>query len=233
MGKDGEVAHRGWIELLKYPILVFSILLAVVIAHWALDLEFGAVAELGTEGIKFTQHSEATLQVLTALEAQVNEMAVRLEAVENRAERSGDAAEQVRNEGRVAQESSDAAQTVSDATAQIARIQRSLQPEKRLRGYVWVGDFDGSWTRTSIGLPDSRQAVEISPDRMQPGTQFVLLENMVVRNGLPTNDAVYFRGRQPAGVLPRGSLIRIIQAPVGIDREFAVQYWAEIEEVSP
>ena len=112
------------------------------------------------------------------------------------------------------------------------RIQRTLRGQRAIRGYIWIGDFDSNWDRTALALPDSRQPVEMPPGRIQEGSEFLLLKNMIVRGGLPENDADYFRGRASVGVIPKGTVVRITTAPQGIDREFAVQYWAEVEAVT-
>ncbi len=45
--------------------------------------------------------------------------------------------------------------------------------------------------------------------------------------GLPQNDVSYFRGQSKIGVIRPGTLIKIIETPIGINRGFAVQYWAK------
>jgi hypothetical protein len=47
--------------------------------------------------------------------------------------------------------------------------------------------------------------------------------------GLPSNDADYFRARMSLGVIPRGTSVRLVNAPVAIDRPYAAPYWAQIE----
>ncbi len=50
-----------------------------------------------------------------------------------------------------------------------------------------------------------------------------------MRDGLPANDAEYFRAKKIVGTIGRGTRIRLITSPKGVDREFATQYWAEVE----
>lgn len=47
--------------------------------------------------------------------------------------------------------------------------------------------------------------------------------------GLPSNDADCSRVRKSLGVIPRGTSVRLVNAPVAIDRPYAVPYWAQIE----
>jgi len=64
------------VDLLKYPLLVFSMLLALVAAKLFLGLEFGAVTEVSTGGVKFAEKSRATFDALTDLEVKVNQALV-------------------------------------------------------------------------------------------------------------------------------------------------------------
>lgn len=47
--------------------------------------------------------------------------------------------------------------------------------------------------------------------------------------GLPSNDADCFRARASLGVIPRGTSVRLVNAPVDIDRPYAVQCRTQIE----
>ena len=218
--------RKAVLELLKYPILVFSILVAIIILKVSLGLEFGPVTEVGSQGVKFAEQGKATLEALAELEAKVNEAAVRLEALENPGDEREDSRAQVQSKA------FSASQTVSDATAQVARLQNESGGSDREvpRGYIWIGNYQGnSWERAMIGRPDTGQPVEIAPADMRQGTEYITLGNMVLRDGLPANDEQYFRGRENLGVVPRGTRFSIKTPPTGIDREFAVQFWAEVE----
>lgn len=44
-----------------------------------------------------------------------------------------------------------------------------------------------------------------------------------------SDDPDYLRGRTSLGVIPRSAPFKLVTTPVGIDRGYAVQYWAQIE----
>lgn len=224
----GTEKQRLTVELLKLPILVFSILLSVVALKHFLGLEFGTVTEVGTQGVRFSEQSQATLQALADLETKVNESVVRIEALEQRTPRSQDEAKKIDSEA------FSASQSVSETTTELAKLQRERQKDQEGRaskaeGYIWIGNYNDTWEHPRLASIETGQPIMLEPRQIEAGTEYRLLGNMVLRDGLPPNDVDYFRSRESLGVVPRGTRITLRRVPVAIDREFAVQYWAEIE----
>lgn len=214
------------IELLKYPILVFSIVLALIIVRHALDLEFGVVTEVSTEGLKFSEKSnDATLKALMELETKLNEMAVRLDRMEDPMDSSPESMAEVWDQTFVV------SQTVSDATANIAQLNKQVKAEGNtvLSGWIWIGNYSDNWSKASIASLATGQPIDLDPTKMQPGTEYRTLGNMIVRDGLPPNNKDYYKSKASLGVVPRGSVITLLDTVEPVDREFAVQYWAKIE----
>lgn len=210
------------VELLKYPITVFSIFLALVGARYLLGITFGQVSKLSTEGVEFA--TEATQQ-LTALESKLNGVLAEVEAMKKVSSRQpSELGPQW--QARIAE----AQQTVSDQAVKLSRSVANLaDADDRLRGWIWIGDYRTDWDRVKLGALESGQPISIPPGQMQAGTEYRLLANMVVRDGRPSNDRDYFNARKSLGVLPAGTVIRLVNKPVDIDREFAMQWWAEVE----
>jgi hypothetical protein len=208
------------VELLKYPVTVFSILLALIIAKFTLGISFGAVAEVGPGGVKFAQDAKAEIADLAG---KLNGAVVAIEELKKQSETRAPSAQ---SQTAVFE----ATQTVSDQTAQLAKLS-SDQPAgtSKQKGYIWIGDYKNGWNRVKLGAVDTGQPIAGSPEKLLPGTEYSVLGNMVVRDGLPSNDADYFGGRKSLGVIPRGTKVRLVKAPVLIDREYVVQYWAEVE----
>ena len=125
-----------------------------------------------------------------------------------------------------------AAQTVSDQTANVSKLFAAATGKASIsaRGYIWIGNYaDDRWDSPKLASLASGQPVAMTPRQIKPGTEYSVLGNMVIRNGLPPNNTEYFRAQKSLGVIPRGTRVRIVTSPIGIDREFAVQYWAEVE----
>ncbi|WP_439588255.1 hypothetical protein [Hydrogenophaga sp.] len=211
-----------WVELLKYPITIFSLLLALVIAKPMLGLQFGQIAKVGPGGIEF---AELASNQITDLAGKLNGVRVEIEALKKATPVAQANPDQVQKEAFAA------TQSVSNQTAALANVSREVAPNATdpRKGYIWIGDFKGTWGKTMIGTGDNNTPVKLPPDKLPLGTTYTTLGNMVVRDGLPSDDDDYFRARPSLGVIPRGAPFKLVTTPVGIDRGYAVQYWAQIE----
>lgn len=206
------------VALLKYPIMVFSILLAMIIAEWALEISFKDIKSVGPEGLTF---KEAASAQIAGLEGKLNGAIQQIEELRKQT------APQLAASPQAQRAIFEASQTVSDPTADLAKI--TTDGGSKQKGYIWIGNYRGGWGSATLGDPTTGRAITDPPDRLPVGSEYTVLGNMVVRDGLPSNDAEYYRSRKSLGVLPRGTKVRLVSAPKGIDREFAVQYWAEVE----
>jgi hypothetical protein len=218
-----SISQSSVIELAKYPVLVLSIVVGLVVVKHSLGLEFGVVTEVTTDGLKFSEQSNtATVEAMADLETRLNDALARLETLEAGA-----------SDGEVdsSLKASWISQAVSDKTAKLAELGSEIEgiEQKKVRGWVWLGNFDKEWSPATLAPLTTGQPVTIAPDTMQTGTEYKVLGNMVLRDGLPPNDELYFRARENLGVVPRGQVVTLLSAPYGVDRGFAVQYWAPVE----
>lgn len=212
-----------WVELLKYPITIFSVLLALAAAKSMLGIQFGQITEFGPGGVKFAREASAEIADLAS---GLNGALAEIEALKKASPNTQANTDQGRKEVHAA------TQTVSDQTAALANVAREQAPSalEVRKGYIWIGDFsNGTWGKTMLGSGPSDTPVKGPPQNLALSAAYTTLGNMVVRDGLPSNDAEYFRARASLGVIPRGASIRLVNAPVAIDRQYAVQYWAQIE----
>jgi hypothetical protein len=209
------------IELLKYPLTVFSILIALILGKSYLGITFGPITEVSSSGIKFGQDAKGEIADLAG------KLNGALKAIE---ELNKSAAAKSAKSPVVQATVFEATQTVSDQTAQFAKLPTGQMTEgPKPKGFIWVGDYENGWDRVKLGTVDTGQPITAAPTKLLPGTEYRVLANMVVRDGLPSNDAEYFRSRKSLGIVSRGTKVRLVRSPVGINREFAVQYWAEVE----
>ncbi len=127
----------------------------------------------------------------------------------------------------------DSVQQIPDAIAAARTATRSAL-ETGLRGFMWIGNYgSGGWSRANLQVRGSGAVLQTSPNEMAPGDEYVVRANLVLRDGLPSNDADYFRARASLGVATNGTTVRLESEPVPFDREFAVQYWAEVSMAAP
>jgi len=218
-----------WIDLVKYPVLVLTILISAIIAKYALKLEFGVVTELGTSGVKFAEKSRETGAAIADISGKVNAIAIELDQIKK----------QIRTHNPDLKMNEvyafDAAQTVSDQIAQTASsiyIDNKDKNQFTIKGYIWIGNYKDTWNPVKLADSKTGQGITIKPDMIQPGSEYKVMGNMVVRDGFPENNESYFKGKTSLGVLARGSRIRIVSAPKPVDRQFALQYWAEVEQIN-
>ena len=212
-----------WVELLKYPVTILSLLLALVGAKSMLGLQFGAVTELGPGGFKFAQEAKGEIADIAS---KLNGALAEIEALKKAAPAAQAASAQTQKELFAA------SQTVSDQTAQLADVAREIAPNGPVtrKGYIWIGDYKTAWGKVMLGNTSQGDApVTTRPEDLPLGSSYTALGNLVVRDGLPSNDAEYFRARSSLGVVPKGTSLRLVSTPVAINREYAVQYWAQIE----
>jgi len=230
--------NNPYVDLLKYPITIFAILLALVVARFTLGITFGPVTKVSSEGVEFAQASTAKLG---DLEGRVNGLAMELEALKTAstlsAHRSTVRADTSALATLVADRSLEArvfeaTQAVSDQTAQLARLGARVFPSKaKQKGFIWIGDYTGKWERAKLGSPETGEPLALAPAELQPGSEFRVLDNMVIRDAVPEKDQHYLRGPSSLGIISRGSRVRLVGEAVRVDRGFATQYWAEVEIV--
>lgn len=211
-----------YVELAKYPVAVAAVFLALVGAKFILEVPFGAVTKIGKDGVEFAQEAKGEL---ASLGSQLNAATKAIEEIKKELSAKALSAEA---RGAIFE----ASQTVSNQTAQLATLRREVAAgTDEQTGYIWIGDISkssSSWQRIKLLSPATNAPLATPPSSISPGATFTVSGNMVLRDGLPANDADYFQARKSLGVLPIGTKVRVLAKPVGIDREFAVQYWANV-----
>lgn len=211
------------IEVLRFPIMAASIVLALLLAKWLLGIDFSGIAEIGPGGIKFQETQLATSEAMTNLDTRLQEAVARIEQLEKRANIKPMQSQLITEE--TAQ--------VSDATARLSRVsQKETQTLlKGKEGYIWVGDWDRQtqvWSKQQLLRLDTGQPEDKPPSRWTPGSRYLVSGNMVLRQGQPPNNADYFRAVSSLGTIPKGTQVQLLETPIGVDREFAFQCWAKV-----
>jgi hypothetical protein len=220
--EDDAVADEksNVVELLKYPITILSILLALIAARYFLGITFGAVAEVSASGVKFSQDAKGEI---ASLAAQLNSATAAIEELRKQSPQHAELTPKAQSA------LFEASQTVSNQTAQVAKLQADPGTDSpKSKGYIWIGDYGNDWARVKLAPVDSNDPIKVAPAQIVAGSEYKVLGNMVVRESLPPNNADYYRSLKSLGIIPVGTKVRILSKPTGIDREFAVQYWAEV-----
>lgn len=152
-----------WVELLKYPVTIFSLLLALLVAQSMLGVQFGQVTELGPGGIKFVQQASGEI---ANLDGKLNGVLAEIEALKKAAPAVATAASTETQAVVFA-----ASQTVSDQTAQFASVAREVAPSgpSARKGYIWIGDYKGDWGKTMLGTGSDDTPVRGKPEALPLG----------------------------------------------------------------
>lgn len=221
------INHQMIVELLKYPIITLSIFLLLLGSRLWLGLEFGVVTKLTTDGVEFTERkTDETFKALTNLEGKLNKALLEIEHLKKISPQIAESASTTQAQ------LLEATETVSDQTASIENLAKpssNTVDKDLLRGFIWIGNFQNSWTKPRLAFKGSGQPIDLEPAKLQPGTEYKVLGNMVLRDGLPNNDDNYYKGRKSLGVIPRGTIVRLTTTPISFTRETKVQYWTEVE----
>lgn len=212
--------QSNWfVELFKYPIAIFSAVLAVLLAK-----SCGVnITKVGTEGVEMTQEQKGDIAHIASTAKEALAAAKALEAREG-APKAGKGAPQI-SEVKLRGDVFDASQTVSDQTARVTVASSGT------RGYIWIGNYSEKtgWSRGKLSALNSSTPISQAPNTLTRGAEFKVLGNMVVRDAMPEDTEQYFRDKKSLGVIPKDTKVRIASLPKPIDREFAVQWWAEVE----
>lgn len=219
MAEPERKATLNYLELLRYPILVLTILLGMWIARPLLGVDYTRLTKVGPSGLEFSEAKTAFVDLDSALRGMQKE----IELLKASAPAAG---EQASPEKKA--EIIEAAQTVSNETAELADI-GNIPSNKSEGKYIWMGNFNGNWERVQLNDPANNSPVSKPPDQLKPGDVFRVRGNMVVRAGLPQNNQEYYRGRESLGIVPRGKSVRLLSQPEPIERGATTQYWVRVE----
>ncbi|NJK41167.1 MAG: hypothetical protein HC934_07100 [Acaryochloridaceae cyanobacterium SU_2_1] len=216
---DEPTNQNQWLEILKYPTLVFSMLLALIIARFTLGIQFGSVTEISKEGVKF---EETASTALAEIDSRVSELETKAKEI------------QIPNadKNKVMTQSFTASQMVDNSTAQVA-LSSEKNRQDALVGYIWIGNYtpQKGWSEVNLAQPGTGAKLGSQPSEIRVNATYIVQGNMVVRDGLPADDEQYFRGRANLGVIPVGTDVEILEKPVGIEREGTRHYWAKLRVI--
>lgn len=210
-------------ELLKFPIMAASIVLALLLAKWFLGIDFAGIAEIGPTGIKFQETQIATSEAMTDLDSRLREALTRIEQLEKTADVKPAKSELVTEQ--TAQ--------VSDAVARLSRVSQKGAETllKGTQGYIWIGDWDKqtkAWSNQQLLRLDTGQPENKKPELMTPGSKYIVTGNMKLWEELPPNNDEYYRAPSGISTIPKGTTIQLLAEPTGVDRKSAFQCWAKV-----
>lgn len=207
------------VELAKYPIIVLSIFLALVGAKYLLGIPLESLTEITAQGVKFNANAKGEISNLSA---QLNGALQSIEELKTalKAPLSAEAESAI----------FEASQTVTAQMAELTNV-NNLSRGSESSGFIWIGDYNttnSTWGRVKLLSVLTNRVIELKPNEIVSGMDFILSGNMVLREGLPKDDDRYYKDQRSLGVLPSGSRVKVVSTPVGIQRNSVNQYWMEV-----
>ncbi|MET0675515.1 MAG: ATP-binding protein [Bradyrhizobium sp.] len=89
-------------------------------------------------------------------------------------------------------------------------------------GYMWIGSMQ-------TGNLNSPSGATVLPDAVKIDGQYLTALDIYLRQGLP--DPATYSQKATAGIMPEGTRVRIMSAPVPFTRPSGDQYWARVQIV--
>ena len=231
---SAEQVQKIVVELFKYPIVVFSILVALLLAQKFLGVRFGAVASIGPDGVSFVAHADTINARVLQLTSQLADTRAALERIQHTSELGADSAKALGSA--IEKQSFDSLQTVSDAQAKLSRAIGSDDNRPLLAGqdgWIWIGNYNPAtkrWERPKI-RPLAGTPLPASPEEIDHDDEFLVSGNMVVRGGLPKNTLDYFLEQPSLGAIKRDTRVQALGKPEAVQRPYARQYWLKVHVV--
>lgn len=221
-------------EVLKLPVLLITLFGLLHLAKVPLN----ELAELTKDGVKFRTDTSKLSAQLETHEKSIAALKAQLEALATAPETPPQAqSPEQRARLAMAQQRIDEARqrasedVVSDATARLAKVSEggSALLLSAKTGYIWIGDLrrDGTWARSML----KADGKEVRAEQVESQKEYTLIGNPVLRSGQPPDTEGYFRSVPINGVLPRETKVIALGQPVPIQRDFATQYWLNVQVV--
>lgn len=120
---------------------------------------------------------------------------------------------------------------VSDALASYLRpIGGSAQPGAAKAGAIFLGN---NQDETSVANLETAAGTRLKFADIRPGQDYKVTANLTLRASMPPNSPEYYNAVTSSGVLPKGTVVRLIGARPfeTISRGTLQQVWAEVQVV--
>lgn len=213
------------LKLLKYPIMMISVIIGLFLVQSLLKINLSNISKIALHGFEIEMIQGArkeSLDALVEMALDIKELTVRIDSLERKTKTPKPELLSV--------ELNEVSDVVSQLSMSQSKFTRTVLSGRK--GYIFVGIYnstDGKWTRAILLRQNSGESVTSAPNQLPVGGRFLVGTNIVLRDGLPPDDEQYFRSRKKIGVIPRGTHVALLDQPVGINRNHGVEYWAHVE----
>lgn len=209
--------------LLRYPILVFSILLALFLARSMLDVRFGSVESIGSDGVKFRDN---TAEFASNATSQIVELAAKIDTLESEMKslkipgKKGNSD----NTPPVVGDGTATAPTLSDPLANLVVSSERLAGAEQVKAaYINIGIYGGDqlgWLDTNLIDRKTGGALVRPPSEMKPGDLFVADDNLIAEPALlggtlmeRIKETARYTLLGPTRIIRRGTVLKLLEPP--------------------
>ncbi|MEQ9298694.1 MAG: hypothetical protein RIF33_09035 [Cyclobacteriaceae bacterium] len=219
-------------ELLKYPILVFSVILGVIfLDHFDYD-----VVSLGTSGIEIEKRITNTLVDAKALSMKVDSLEQIINSLAISHTPPAEAFFNKSNKGNagsftpsITPEPTKTLRIASDLTTKFNKSIEEVSKNRFIVGWVWIGEYNtltNDWSDVAVREAGDAKPFGKQPATLTEGDAIVTMANLYIYDKLPeTNDA----SRKSIGILAKGTMVEVQQKPISVDSSMLKHYWIKIK----
>jgi hypothetical protein len=235
-----EGKNMKWLDLLRVPIIAFSIVLALYLSSKILDIDFSKIESIGTQGIKLREEQAEDISMITAeLEERINYLKLLLEGIKEIKSIEEDALNKFIANNYIE------LQTVSDEFADLSKPsnKESHTIFKNDRGVIWLGNYDtdsSKWLSIKLrkaidGLEITKSPETLHPDKLNMNDMYIIEDyNLILRTDIPRNNYDYLnafdtKAFRIKGIVPKWTKLRFTEYPHQVKSSSIIQYWANIE----
>ncbi len=235
----GASGGSSYIDLLKYPVLVISVILGII----ALDTFDYNIVAFGAGGIELEKKVKNTLEGSAELSMKVDSLEQLILALQEKVDaRSTKPAEEPNQEEEIATGTSPTpvvqiakpkmAQSqleASDITTKFSKNLAELNHTNVKIGWIWIGDYKDDWSKVAFKSPGETNDYTDPPATLTAGMTIQVTGNMYLREQKPEDDDDYYRSVKSLGIVPKGSLVEVLATPKVVPRDHADQYWMKVK----
>lgn len=171
-----ENENKSWIDLLKYPILILSIVLGLILMNLFLDIDFKRLTKISANSIEFsTDVNKATSE----LDERLKKLEIKMSEIDNNTKTDTTESFAARNVKET--------QVVSD---NIARLSFSNPDNKNdltstnlkdKEGYIWIGNVvNNNWSEIQL-LDLNNNPVNVNLKNIEVNSSYRVKNNLSLR----------------------------------------------------
>jgi hypothetical protein len=222
----------NWIELLKGPINIISVVFALWLATIFLEQD---IKKIGFDGIEMREVQDR-LNLTSQELSQIKDNLKRINSLERRFRK-----EDSNKLSRLLEDTMKKTiefnakiplietQTVSnsDATLAIPIGTKNKTYLKNKVGYMWIGNYNNNWDSPRLRILNGN-IINKSPNNIKINSRYKVIGNVYLRKNKPNYNKSYYKNIKSLGVILENTIITILEKPI-LYKRHKKQYWVKVQ----